>query len=195
MAFVLMFCNGFFSFPPSEIVLSFLGYTCFIEGISVLPIISLTILGNFIGTSIWYYVGVSVGYNWVIRLSNISLLNRHSYVVRLRRYFIPNEQQIVSFVNLLNDKGIIWIGILRCFPLIRSIISFPAGIIRMKKAFFYFYTIIGILIWSIFWILGGFYLGKIWVYYNSFYFLIALIFLITIVIGLKIFYQKIANIY
>jgi len=161
-SFILLFCNGFISFPPSEISLSLIGITCFTLGIPLFAPITLGIMGNVLGTSIWYFLGVKIGYNWIFKISEHPILSHYPLLQRATKYILPNRNQLDILLIFVKTKCNLWIGILRCFPLIRSIISLPAGILKMKIITFFIYTTIGISIWTIGWVIIGYNLGDIY---------------------------------
>jgi len=194
MSIILMFCNGFFSFPPSEIILSMIGYICFTYNIIILPVIFAALLGNLIGTSIWYFIGIKMKLEWVINLSNNKWLNTNKYTIRMKKYIMPNKEDLNNYTSFFRNNGAIWIGILRCFPLVRSIVSLPAGMIQMKPAKYFLYTTLGISVWIFSWIYAGFTIGRIWESNNSYIVLCSILGVIAISIAMKILLKKIIKI-
>ncbi len=91
-------------------------------------------------------------------------------------------------------RGLFFYG--RCIPIIRSLISIPAGIAKVKPTKFLLYTTLGSLIWNTILICLGSYMGEKWhVIVNIFeeYSLVigALILLATIYYSIKWYKQKI----
>ncbi len=50
----------------------------------------------------------------------------------------------------------------RLIPVVRSLVSIPAGLTRMNPYKFFLFTAIGSLIWNTIWITAGFALGENW---------------------------------
>ena len=50
----------------------------------------------------------------------------------------------------------------RMFPIIRSLVSIPAGLVKMGIAKFYLFSSVGIIIWNSIWITIGINLGENW---------------------------------
>jgi membrane protein DedA with SNARE-associated domain len=48
------------------------------------------------------------------------------------------------------------------FPIIRSLVSIPAGLVKLSLAKFYLFSTIGILAWNTLWITIGMNLGENW---------------------------------
>lgn len=125
--FILMFTNGLLSFPPSEITLSLSGIICFNQNKSIIVVLILGVLGNFFGTIIWFYIGKYFGLIWIDKIRNHNFYNKNQ---TLLKYIIPTKNQVDNLSEFIKNKNHYWIGIIRCVPLIRSIISLPAGMIK-----------------------------------------------------------------
>ena len=50
----------------------------------------------------------------------------------------------------------------RMLPIVRSLVSIPAGLVKMGLAKFYFFSTAGIFIWNTLWITIGLNLGENW---------------------------------
>lgn len=148
--FLLMVTNGFASAPPSEIVISLGGVFAAKTSHSLVSVIAAVCIGNFVGTFILYLLGVYIGYAW---LTNFKSKHNSSTnkILSLIAGVIPNEEWLHTVADFFRHKGAIWVGIFRCFPMIRSIVSLPAGMAAMPKIRFICYSKLGIIIWAIFW--------------------------------------------
>ena len=56
----------------------------------------------------------------------------------------------------------LWCFVGRLIPAVRTLISFPAGAVRMPMAKFLAYTVAGCLLWNSLLIYVGYYLGSKW---------------------------------
>jgi membrane protein DedA with SNARE-associated domain len=73
-----------------------------------------------------------------------------------------DRHHLTSTENYLNKRGDITILICRFIPVIRHLISIPAGIGRMNLFKFVLYTVIGAGIWNAFLTYGGYVLKRNW---------------------------------
>lgn len=157
---LLMISNGSFSMPPSEAVLALGGAWAASGHFSLYSVCFVSIVGNFIGTIALYFLGKHIGIAWIDNLRNrISSLHVPQWLVNIA---FANPTVIEALSKYLRTRGAPWIGIWRCFPVIRSIVSVPAGMIGMPMSKFIFWTLAGISIWDLSWIGVGYFLGENW---------------------------------
>ncbi len=104
-------------------------------------------LGNTIGSIIAYCVGMWGGRPFLEKYGSYILITKHD-LDRADRWF---------------DKSGSWaIFASRLLPVVRTFISFPAGIARMHFVKFSVYTFLGSFIWSVGLAYGGYQLGTHW---------------------------------
>jgi len=104
-------------------------------------------LGNTIGSAIAYGVGMWGGRPFLERFGKYILISRHD-LEQADRWFTKRGNWSVFISRLL--------------PVVRTFISLPAGIARMKFIPFLVYTFIGSFIWSTGLAYGGYKLGEHW---------------------------------
>ena len=104
-------------------------------------------LGNTIGSAIAYGVGMWGGRPFLERFGKYILISRHD-LEQADRWFTKR------------GNGSIFVS--RLLPVVRTFISLPAGIARMKFIPFLVYTFIGSFIWSTGLAYGGYKLGEHW---------------------------------
>jgi len=104
-------------------------------------------LGNTIGSAIAYGVGMWGGRPFLERFGKYILISRHD-LEQADRWF--------------TERGNWSVFISRLLPVVRTFISLPAGIARMKFLPFLVYTFIGSFIWSTGLAYGGYKLGEHW---------------------------------
>lgn len=158
--FVMMSTNGFASTPPSEAVYGLAGVLVHSGRLSMTAVLLAGVAGNLFGTTLLFAVGRAVGYGWLIRLRT-SLIERAGIVGRAASG-LPEEPFYLYIKDLLARKGLVYVGLLRCFPIIRSIISLPAGMLRMPVWLFLLYTTAGCSVWAVAWVQFGFLVGESW---------------------------------
>ena len=151
LLFVLMVSNGFISAPPSELILTTAGAHAVRQGQSLIAVVFCGSAGNLLGTYILYLLGRRFGlersFHFFQRLaSRMGMGSRrseaaHSWVLYLR--------------DVLGGSSAAWIGIFRCLPVVRSIVSLPCGALGVPQLRFLVYSATGILVWNTAWVCVG----------------------------------------
>ncbi len=183
-AFFLMMSNGFIGFPPSEATMGLAGIIAFLGYMDISLVVLAGVIGNVLGAVILYYVGSKIGYEWLLDFKKY--LNSFGGIRKRLSDWLPKHEFIDKFIEMFKTKeSFIYIGILRCFPVIRSIISLPAGIVRMPFNRFLLYTTLGCTVWIGSWAGFGYILGEAWYEWSKGITLILFIVLIMLMFYLK----------
>lgn len=135
---LVMFLENIFPPIPSEIVMPFAGFLVADNGEMTFPgIVIAGALGSVLGALVIYYVGV-----WADDL----VIRR--FIRRYGRYFTVSEQDLDRALTFFDRYGeaIVFFG--RLIPIIRSLISLPAGMKRMPLRRFLLFTALGTAIWT-----------------------------------------------
>lgn len=126
-------------FPPipSELVMPLAGFMANEGTFSLLGVIIAGMIGSVLGALILYYFGA-----W----ANELVIRR--FLRRWGRYAFISESDLDVSLGYFHRHGeaVIFFG--RLIPLVRSLISIPAGMDRMPMGKFLFYTVLGTTIWS-----------------------------------------------
>lgn len=133
---------------PSEVILPFAGALVSSGYLDFWITLIVATVAAIAGSLIDYYIG----------LKGIQALTKY----RLLGRAIFSENQLKIAANYFSKYGSIMVFIGRLIPVIRTLISFPAGAVRMPLAKFLAYTIAGCLIWNSLLIYIGYYLGGKW---------------------------------
>jgi membrane protein DedA with SNARE-associated domain len=136
--------SSFFPFP-SEVVLPPAGYLAAQGRMNVYMAIGSGLVGSLIGALVNYYVAVLVGRPFLHRYHRFFLM-RESSLERAEEYF-RRHGEISTFVG-------------RLIPVIRQLISLPAGVARMRLDRFLSYTALGAGIWCIVLTVIGYVVGR-----------------------------------
>lgn len=75
-----------------------------------------------------------------------------------------NGEDLEKAESWFRKKGQGTVLFCRCIPVVRSLISIPAGMSRMDLSLFLLYTTIGSLIWNVLLVSLGAFLGESWEY-------------------------------
>lgn len=132
---------------PSEIIMPFSGYLV-LRG-------DFTLLGAALAGAAGCLLG-SLGAYWISAAGGRRLLERYGRYVLISRHDI----EIAHRWFARHGDATVFIG--RLLPLVRTYISFPAGVARMNVWRFTFYTFVGSLIWTYVLALAGLRLGENW---------------------------------
>ncbi len=159
---------------PSEIIMPFAGYLVYQGQFELAPVAIVGACGNLAGSLLAYWVGARGGRPLVERYGRYVLLSQHDLNVA-DRWFSRYGRSTVFFTRLL--------------PVVRTFISFPAGISRMRLSSFSAYTLLGALPWSLMLAYVGFKLGEHWDTLGG-YFHKADIFILVIIAAGLIWYVR-----
>lgn len=145
--FFLMVLESMIFPMPSELVMPFAGFLISSGDMTFLFVILSATIGSIVGSLLSYYIGKYGGYKFVSRYG---------------KYFLLNEEHLKNTEKWFSKKGELTIFIGRFIPVVRHIISIPAGIGKMNLKRFLIYTAIGAGIWNSFLAYIGFVLGNNW---------------------------------
>ncbi|EAC8463208.1 DedA family protein [Listeria monocytogenes] len=180
--FVLIMIENLFPPIPSEIILTFGGFMTTVTSLNVVMVIIVATLGSVVGAILLYKVASYFGKE---RLTKIVL--KYGRILRLK------ESDIERAENFFLKYGSWAVFLCRMIPLIRSLISIPAGMTKMKMSRFLILTTAGSLLWNTVLIGLGAMLGESWneivVFMDSFSTIIYSVIAITLVVGLGFFFR------
>lgn len=151
-----MFIESFFPPIPSEVILPFSGFVASQGTLNIWLVIIVATLGAYLGSLPFYIIGY---------LGDKKL---HSFLDKYGKYILISKGDIDKGYKILEKYGSSIVMLGRIVPVIRSVISFPAGMTRMNFLVFSIYTILGTALWSTLLAYAGFYLGEKWEYVEVF---------------------------
>ena len=85
------------------------------------------------------------------------------FIKKFGKYFFMKEEDLEKSDSWFNRYGMIGALIGRNFPIIRTLISLPIGIMRLSFFKFLVYTIIGSVPWTFLFVYLGYTLGNSWI--------------------------------
>jgi membrane protein DedA with SNARE-associated domain len=145
--FVLMSLESMVAPVPSEAVMPFAGFLVHSGRFSFTGVIFFSTLGSIFGSFISYYIGYWGG---------------RPVVERFGKYLLLDKKDLDITERFFQKRGDITIFISRFIPLVRHLISIPAGIAKMNILKFIIYTIIGAGLWNAFLTYMGYILKDNW---------------------------------
>ena len=116
------------------------------------------------------------------------------FIKKYGKYFFMKEQDIEKSDSWYQKYGLIAALIGRNFPIIRTLISLPIGIMRLSFFKFFIYTLIGSIPWTLVFVYVGYALGNNWIIINEYVSkLKGPIKLLLIILAISYFYKKISS--
>ena len=141
---------------PSELILPYAGFLVSdqsqIEPLTGQPwnfwlVVIFATLGNTLGSLIAYAIGAWGG---------------RPFLERYGRYLLIRPHEIELAEQFFTKHGAATVFIGRLLPIVRTFISFPAGVARMRLSTFIIYSTAGAAIWSALLVYAGVLLGENW---------------------------------
>ncbi len=173
-------------FPPipSEVILTFGGFMTTFSHMNIWGVILFATAGSLAGALVLYWVGILLNTErlerWLTGKWGKMLHIRPEDVEKARVWFLKRGEKAVFFCRFV--------------PIVRSLISIPAGMTKMNMTKFLLFTLAGSVLWNTLLIFLGAYAGSKWesiVDYIGMYSKVILVLIfITIVACVILFYKK-----
>ena len=148
---LLVVAENVFPPIPSEIVLPFAGFVARRGSDSVVIMILAATVGSVVGALIMYWIAAVIGDD---RL--------HAFTRKFGKWVQIRESDLTKAEEWFDRHAMAAVLVGRCVPLIRSVVSIPAGFRRMKLVPYMLYTFLGSLVWNIALVGAGALLGDNW---------------------------------
>jgi membrane protein DedA with SNARE-associated domain len=134
---LLMLLEAVFPPIPSELIIPFAGFSVSQGRLDFVLVILAATAGSLLGAVPWYLVGRLFGLERVQWLAD-----------KIGRWFAFNADEIDYAAKVFKrwGGGIVLLG--RLFPILRTLISVPAGLARMPVWSFALFSTVGMLIWN-----------------------------------------------
>jgi membrane protein DedA with SNARE-associated domain len=176
---LLMFLENLFPPIPSELIMPLAGYTASLPDgkLQLVPSIAAGVIGTVLGALPWYFAGSILGAERLERLAD-----------RYGKWITVSSKDIISSKNWFDKYGNKAVLLGRLVPVIRTLISIPAGIARMPLLPFLIYSTIGTVLWTTFLTGTGYLLGKNYTLVDKYLSPVSKIVLIAIIIAVVTFF-------
>lgn len=148
-AALLVAVEGLFPPIPSELILPLAGFTASRGSFDLVSVIAATTAGSLAGALLLYWLGAALGAERLARWAD--------------RVPLMSSGDVEKAMAWFHRFGPVAVLIGRFIPIVRSLISIPAGVARMRLWLFVLLTTIGSGIWNTLFIVLGFALGENWV--------------------------------
>lgn len=177
IVFLMTLESSFIPFP-SELVVPPAAYLAAQGKLDIFLVIASSVLGSLIGAMLNYILAYYLGRPLIYRLTQ----------KKFARLLFIKKSQIERAENFFNryDIGSTFFG--RLIPVVRQLISLPAGFVKMPIFSFIIFTFLGSLVWTILLAALGYFFGaneELWqLYYTEIswgIFTLALLFLLYLI--------------
>lgn len=142
---------------PSEVILPFSGFLVSLGRFNIHLVVLFATIGQLLGSNLSYWLGRAGGRPLIERYGKYVLLSHHDLDLA-DRWFKKYGDVSIFFSRLL--------------PIVRTFISFPAGISEMNLFKFNLFTFLGVIPWSYFLAYVGVKMGENWeslkIYFRKF---------------------------
>jgi membrane protein DedA with SNARE-associated domain/uncharacterized membrane protein YkvA (DUF1232 family) len=134
---LMMLAENVFPPIPSELIMPLAGFVAAQGHLNPVLVVLAGTLGSVLGALPWYFAGLWLGEQRVC-----------AFAARHGRWLALSEKEIGQAMRWFERHGRIAVLIGRLVPTVRTLISLPAGMARMKLLPFLLYSSIGTLAWT-----------------------------------------------
>jgi len=145
------FAENIFPPIPSEAIMPLAGYLSTTGRFSFYLVIMVGVCGSLLGAVVLYFLGVWVGD-----------LRLRRFLEHYGRFLMTSTKDLDAAETWFNRHGERSVFLCRMVPIVRSVISVPAGVVRMQIRRFMFLTSLGAFLWTTLEVVAGAMLGKNW---------------------------------
>jgi membrane protein DedA with SNARE-associated domain len=145
---VLIALENLFPPLPSELILPLAGFTASEGKLNVVAVIVMATVGSLFGALVLYGLGAWLGHERAFRWADRLPMVDSGELRRASEWFSRHGGKAVLFGRMI--------------PVVRSLVSVPAGIERMPLVRFCLYTVVGSTIWNTLFVMAGYVLREKW---------------------------------
>ena len=145
----LMFLETVFPPLPSEVIMPVAGVAAAQGKLAIGPVIAAGTAGAMLGNLFWYLAARALG---TIRL--------RPFIDRWGRWLTLSWPEVERAERWFGTKGTMFVMLGRLVPTVRSLVSIPAGLLKMRFSSFVFASTIGTALWTALLTIAGQKLGQ-----------------------------------
>lgn len=145
----LMFAETVFPPIPSEIIMSLAGLHASRGDMSLAGVIAAGTAGAMFGNLFWYLLARALGLERV-----------RPWVERWGRWITMTWDEVQRGQKWFDNFGAAFVCIGRIVPTVRSLVSVPAGLLKMSLSRFILWSTLGTTIWTALLAIAGYQLGQ-----------------------------------
>jgi membrane protein DedA with SNARE-associated domain len=159
---------------PSELVLPLAGFLAREGAMNVVLAWIGATVGGVAGALVLYWLGAWLGYERLHRLAG------------RRWFFVASQKDVDRGCELFEKHGSWVVAGARCVPVLRSVVSLPAGMTKMPLPKFLALTTAGTGVWNAAFIAAGWFLAEKWQRVDAYMGPVGLVVVGLIVVGLGV---------
>ena len=145
----LMFLETVFPPIPSEVIMPVAGVAAAQGKLAIGPVIAAGTAGAMLGNLFWYLAARALG---IIRL--------RPFIDRWGRWLTLSWPEVERAERWFGTKGTMFVMLGRLVPTVRSLVSIPAGLLKMRFSRFFIASLIGTTMWTTVLAIAGQKLGE-----------------------------------
>lgn len=130
---------------PAGIIMPVAGILSANGRLSLLMTLIISLFAGLVGSWILYGIGFYGG---------------ELFLSKFMKKFPKQQEKILSWIQWVKNKGPIGIFIAKLIPMIRTLISIPAGVAKMNFLKYTIFSGLGIFVWNFFFIGAGYVFGE-----------------------------------
>ena len=129
---------------PAGVIMPLAGLWAARGNIRFLPALAITVAAGLTGSMILYYLGYKGG---------------ELFLQKYLNKFPKQRPAIEKKLAWIRDKGSVGIFISKLVPMVRTLVSIPAGVSKMNLVQYTISSTLGSFVWNLFFVGAGYYLG------------------------------------
>ncbi|MEK7673361.1 MAG: DedA family protein [Patescibacteria group bacterium] len=178
---ILMAVESSFLPLPSEIVIPPAAYLAYKGEMSLFLVIIAGVVGSLIGALINYFLALWLGKPLIYKLVRS----------KWAKFIFLNKEKLQKVESYFIEHGAVSTFVGRLLPVVRHLISIPAGFVKMNLGKFCLFTTLGAALWVTILALLGYYFGAKQEVLEQYYGELTIILIaFVVVVGLAYFYVK-----
>ncbi len=135
---------------PAGVIMPLAGIWAAKGQIHFIPALIITVAAGLTGSLILYWLGYKGG---------------ELFLQKYLNKFPKQRPMIEEKLSWVKEKGSVGIFISKLIPMIRTLISIPAGVAKMNLAKYTVSSALGIFVWNLFFVGAGYFLGDVVISY------------------------------
>ena len=143
--FILMFLENIFPPIPSVLILPFTGLLTTNSNLNPIIAVIISTISSYLGTTLLYYIGIHFSKEKIYKFIDSKI----GKILHLKK------DSLDKAIFVFSKKDTITVFFCRFIPIVRSLISVPAGMIKMNFLKFSVLSLLGIFLWNFFLIYLG----------------------------------------
>ncbi len=129
---------------PAGVIMPLAGLWAARGNIRFIPALLITVAAGLTGSMILYYLGYKGG---------------ELFLQKYLNKFPKQRPAIEKKLEWIRKKGSVGIFVSKLVPMVRTLVSIPAGVSKMNLVQYTVSSTLGILVWNLFFVGAGYYLG------------------------------------